>query len=50
MGDELDEWILSAIDHLRKAVLTGLGWLEEGLEVRACVRVPAGVRWSSPPS
>lgn len=32
IGDELDEWIVSAIDYLRRLVLTGLGWLDDGLE------------------
>lgn len=32
MGDELDEWITSAIDAFRKLLLTGLSWLEDGLE------------------
>ncbi len=31
MGDDVEEWVHSAVDFLRKALLTGLGWLEDGL-------------------
>lgn len=31
-GDDVEEWILCALDFLRKVLLFGLGWLDNGLQ------------------